>query len=825
MPGYQLYDLLRATLPDEISPDTIRALGKESWWKDNPQMACAYALRKSKVINWQEYLEHYPDVKASGIDPVWHFIKDGIFEGRKIIANNVTFSTPINNKLEKQPLVSVIITNYNKSNYIEYCINSVLQQTLPDIEIIIVDDASNDNSCDIINNSAKYDKRIRVYNFDKRQSQHMARKFGVAAAKGRYCMFLDSDDYYVPDACEKAFCAINNKYDFVCFNMKLLPSQMCSCQKINEMESYVNRGKSGCFCKNEILPALYIDFHLSDILVNKIFKSDICKHSFAIMQDGYMPRNQDIYEMLVLASHANNALKINDRLYVYRNHIGISTPLNTAESANNFAATGVAYQAIKSFLTKTGQLEYLPAFLHSLSINALSAWWNFDDSINVRSYFDEIANKFGILDLLSVMIDNYSTDWSMIAQKIKKCGMSSINSTNINNIGILYTTLGNGGAERVIRDLIELLIKKGFKVTIFLESCNINDATLPRETQIVYLGCSGQGINYNKSILTGLYMMLKHHPIDVLLYHAWINKDVLWNLILLKYLNIPTILFQHSSFSYQLIQKESKYNFSDELAIAACADAVSVLSRAEELLYRAQGINASFIPNPVRLPELLSTLEDKTDYAKNNIAVFGRFADETKNINECVRILAILKKRIPNIKMTFIGSFREHNNYHKFIDLADYLYVRKNIVLTGWLDNPFPILDQTDLLLSTSWSESFSLTIVEAQARGLPVVMYDMPIDPAHNNDSIIRFAHGSRVQMADKIEELLTDRAYYNRLSKLAIKNAYKYSGEKYVNNIINLINSFSRSSSLEHYANDEWRSVIKALVFYGGHLSPCQK
>lgn len=99
--------------------------------------------------------------------------------------------------------VSIIIPVYNAESYINRCIESCLNQTLDDIEIILVDDCSNDNSRNIIlEYSKKYPSKIRYIFQITNQRQGAARNRGMEIAKGEYFIFVDSDDWIEPDMCE-----------------------------------------------------------------------------------------------------------------------------------------------------------------------------------------------------------------------------------------------------------------------------------------------------------------------------------------------------------------------------------------------------------------------------------------------------------------------------------------------------------------------------------------------------------------------------------------------------------------------------------------------
>ena len=96
-------------------------------------------------------------------------------------------------------MVNVIVTSYNKSLYIERCIESIENNTYKDLEIIIVEDCSTDNSLDIINRLIKKYDNIRLIKNDINRGAGYSRNIGIKNANGEYISFIDADDYISKD--------------------------------------------------------------------------------------------------------------------------------------------------------------------------------------------------------------------------------------------------------------------------------------------------------------------------------------------------------------------------------------------------------------------------------------------------------------------------------------------------------------------------------------------------------------------------------------------------------------------------------------------------
>lgn len=104
----------------------------------------------------------------------------------------------------KSPLVSVIIPVYNVEKYLKQCLDSVINQTLKDIEIICVDDGSTDDSLNILNDYASKDDRFIIIT-QKNEHAGVARNVGIEKSSGKYLSFLDSDDFFEPNMLEDMY--------------------------------------------------------------------------------------------------------------------------------------------------------------------------------------------------------------------------------------------------------------------------------------------------------------------------------------------------------------------------------------------------------------------------------------------------------------------------------------------------------------------------------------------------------------------------------------------------------------------------------------------
>ena len=224
------------------------------------------------------------------------------------------------------PKISIIIPVYNVEKYISQCLDSAINQSLKDIEIIIVDDCGSDNSMDIAKEYAKNDNRIKIIKNSQNQGPFTSRNNAVLAANGEYLVFLDSDDFLDLKACEIAYNATKDGYyDIVRFNAynyengnatifdKILEND--SFESLEEYSDYIYRKKGNP--RWNIWGGAKRDIYL------KAFEILDLKCRITMAEDALMS--------FVLWNLSNKFRHISDILYYYRNNPDSSTKTTNKE--------------------------------------------------------------------------------------------------------------------------------------------------------------------------------------------------------------------------------------------------------------------------------------------------------------------------------------------------------------------------------------------------------------------------------------------------------------------------------------------------------------
>ena len=205
-------------------------------------------------------------------------------------------------------LVSIIIPVYNTERYLQRCLDSVLNQTYKNIEIIIIDDGSTDCSLKICKQYANLDQRITLIHQDN-AGVSVARNEGLKRAKGEYVCLIDADDYldhrYVEIMQESI-----RKVDLVVCSSYILEESDGSFQSINTTNS------DRFISKDEALLYLFKSDGYHGWCWNKMFKLDII-NSNSLCFEKKLKFCEDEYFCLQYILHINSACFIKDVLYHY----------------------------------------------------------------------------------------------------------------------------------------------------------------------------------------------------------------------------------------------------------------------------------------------------------------------------------------------------------------------------------------------------------------------------------------------------------------------------------------------------------------------------
>lgn len=277
--------------------------------------------------------------------------------------------------------VSVIIAAYNIEKYIERCLKSILNQTLSDVQIIVVNDGSKDNTLEVIKAVINDDKRVLI--IDKENSGTIeARKSGFNSAQGEYILFVDGDDWLEKDALEKLYYkAKKSEADIVLFNA------FWSYDNKKEVKNMINIDKE---YKQDLLKGLLLS------KVHPAMWAKFIRRDFIIVNDMEFPTNMSYAEDLATVSvwFMNNPKVeyLEDSLYNYYQRNGSITKIETPK----ILEVDKAREFIKYQLRKKGLFEKYKNEFNYLEYKQIYIYRFLGDNIfylNRKDVYKEFKNK------------------------------------------------------------------------------------------------------------------------------------------------------------------------------------------------------------------------------------------------------------------------------------------------------------------------------------------------------------------------------------------------------------------------------------------------
>ena len=206
-----------------------------------------------------------------------------------------------------EDLLSVIIPVYNVKDYLERCLKSIIHQTYKNLEIICVNDGSDDGSEKILEDYLSKDKRIKIVH-QSNQGLSSARNTGIKSSTGKYISFIDSDDYLNKESYSLCMPLFQMKVDVVSFSAKVVVEE--NCVKQNSDDYYYQVHHTNIV---NVTPQILREENVS--AWNKIYKTDIIKKNNLTFPVGFHYEDAEFYWKYM--SFVNKAYFLPVPLYHY----------------------------------------------------------------------------------------------------------------------------------------------------------------------------------------------------------------------------------------------------------------------------------------------------------------------------------------------------------------------------------------------------------------------------------------------------------------------------------------------------------------------------
>lgn len=723
--------------------------------------------------------------------------------------------------------VSIIIPIYNVEDYISECIKSAINQTLQDIEIICIDDASTDNSLAIVEKYARQDSRIKILSYKTNKSASQARKDGALLAKGKYIMFVDGDDFLELNACEILYSTITKKkVDIVHFGTNVINAGNVPQTRLSNLNKLL-KPYYGTLKNKDVFKGCFVDNKYRFSIWNKIYEANFCKNAISHVKDGNFPKAQDLYAFFIICYYATSYYGIKDNLYNYRFGTGITgNKTLTLSQLERYCHSVYVAEEIQNFLVSEKQDDYFEIsekIRKDLLNDCINNWYAAIKDTDTAKGFDLLCKYWKPTEIVGNLCEKHYNSRKLLAEKI--FGATSLQCTprTIKTIGIFYHRYALGGVQRVISLLIPMYIEMGYKVVLFTDEISEdNEYVLPHGVTRVVLPSSLTIKNSEYIERASIFENeTRRHNIDIMCYQAGSSPKLLFDMLLMQLNNIPVIVSVHEvafqnmlTLNTEMVNRPSIYKLVNKLV---------VLSQIEELYWKNLGVPAVYIPNPIEL-DLIE--RDLTKVEKNTIVWIGRLDTRTKRCLDVVDIMKYVAEEIPDAKLLMVGnefSSGVYNTMHQKIKRLD---VEKNVVLCGATTDVDSYYRKAELHMISSISETFPMTIAESKAYGIPLVMYELPfIELCRNSNGYLSAPQGDKKKMADNIIRILRDESLKKQLQEEAHESLKPFLDFDLKNEWKKLFDSILKNNSPAIVIDENLNILLRSLLQHYNYGATIEK
>lgn len=288
------------------------------------------------------------------------------------------------NSLKKEPLISVIVPIYKVERYLNACVDSIVNQTYSNLEIILVDDGSPDRCPEICDEYARHDNRIKVIH-QENGGLSAARNSGIDVARGEFLTFIDSDDFVAKNYVELLYDGMLK------FDADISIASFCTFTKEDELEIQSNElpffeiTRDECFRRYGSLNAeLSMPFISA---CNKLYKKDF----FASIRFPIGKLYEDAFTTYKIIDKAKKIVFTPSKLYFYR--INPQSILGQSFREKHLEMVD-AFRSGFDFFDKKGENEIASLFIPPMLMREIYCWWGVRCMLKNKKMSDSVLNDY-----------------------------------------------------------------------------------------------------------------------------------------------------------------------------------------------------------------------------------------------------------------------------------------------------------------------------------------------------------------------------------------------------------------------------------------------
>lgn len=669
--------------------------------------------------------------------------------------------------------VSIIMPVFNDEGHVAAALESCLNQTLRDIEVIVVDDASTDATAAIVQGFVESDERVRLITLETNGTAFRARRVGIEQASAPFILFIDGDDELVPDAAEATLREANLRgADVVAFGVQVIRPDGTTGGHYERSMQPKHKELNGAGILRTLFP------------IGKGAQGQLWRYLFSrsLLLDAYselprsltMVRVNDLPIAFLALMRAERYVSISRVLYRYYFQRGASGHTVIELSDYEFTASSISsIEAIKEIVARevtTRPVEDdLGLIYESVRRSVVGRVLEYvrgivDEGLR-ETCLEKLRDRVGMSALVYASADFCPKALPMLAS----IGSPASLSEQLPKHVLLRTgNLRTGGVQGVLVAQAAHLLSAGFTVTIAVDAEAETHFRLPAGVDLVRITGATRALR-----IIALAELCEKRGVDVLIdHHVLYNENWPFFALAMSAHGIPMIGWLHTFGLRPILDGNSRTSFLQQYL--PLLSKVVALSRTDVAYWKLLGIeNVACLPNPASplAQELPRGAEPRpAPSGPIEIVWWGRLEQSVKQVTELLEIGSMLADLGVDFRINIIGPDGKDLSADKLNRLATSLGIEENVVTRGPLhhDDLLQAIEQSHVYVSTSIIEGYPLALVEAQSLGLPVVMYELPwLATAQGNEGMIAVPQSDRRAAALALADLARDAEYYTMRSR----------------------------------------------------------
>lgn len=616
-----------------------------------------------------------------------------------------------------QPKVSILIPVYNTACYLPKCLACVQNQTLKEIEIIVVNDASPDNAAEMLAEYAAKDSRIKVITHEKNGGILAARLSGIAAATGEYLIFLDADDYLNTDTARACYAkAKKTGADMIhfCFDVRIGHKKKTMVTR--NVERRINPYR-GSLLGKEVFEGAFVHNLYRWNIAGKCIGAEVCRKAAAALPPGYYIMAEDFCFYTMMSWFAEHYEPLFKKCYYYGLDIGVSsyTVLNFKGLVRN-CSVFTALAAVRSFLSAQGVFaQYQTAFENQelkILYELLDRWEHKliqSDRQRALPYMFSHYSPAGLLRAFVGYFSGRENDLACLMGKTDWVPDRKTEQQPVRHLGLYLekAVIGEELTEWLLRCAADWQ-KAGRQVSVISPDEVKTDLAQIR----IPAGLAGTSAEQRMARIGFWENLREKYQIDTVIHGAAGNPAALFDALSIRFFNLNLMSVQTGG--YHSLASSTPGKFIAQMRTVSLSDAIGVLTTDDLAFY------SSLLP--CRLLQPSSPVQQKTGCAAGSgnrliwLGDFGRPDAET-----VISAWAHLAADFPEYRLCMVGFNPPQTAEYLLVSLAECLGIYDKLEFRTITDDFHSILKKGRVLFTTS-GPPVRIYTESASELGIPVL-------------------------------------------------------------------------------------------------------